>query len=358
MATIQKFLFERTFDGSAALAQSAPQQPRPVDIVEAELARDEPAEETEEQAVEQSDEEQPGYSEEQLEAAKKESHEVGKQEGLEEARKSIEQETLNALRSIAQHMTDLFGKQEHSNNTLIKDGIGVSASIVRKMFPAMDEQYGSEEVCRLVEQTLLRLIEEPRVVIRINPVLSETLGSRLDGLKAGAGYEGRFVLKEDPNMSAGDCRLEWGDGSAERNVEALWNAIDEIVEANIGPVVRSETAAVDLSIEASTESRSTEPQPAPSDSRGEQEGKSRESPADLQQDSVRENVEQANDETQEPPNSGDSEASVSEAVRQGQDSDMVSSNTDNSSSVAKPEADKPDSNGSGEESDAVDEKKE
>lgn len=243
MTAVSKFMFDTVFgqDTEQEEAQSVGQQAQSEETVQDE---NEP-----EEIEEEEEEELPGYSEAQLEEAKTEAFEAGKIEGAKQASETIEKETLLTLQAISQHITELFGKQEQSNSVLLRDGIGIAATIARKLFPAMNEQNSLGEIDRLVEHTLLRLIEEPRVVIRVNPDLVDALGNRVDGLKAGAGYEGRIVLKEDTSLPYGDCRMEWGDGSAERNVAALWGAIDDIISGNLGidPSEETTTEAVEIS---------------------------------------------------------------------------------------------------------------
>lgn len=228
MTAAQKFMFERTFDNQPSvepvMEDTGVVEP---DVVELQETVDVVEEEV-----------QPGFSEQQMEAAKAEAFETGRQEGIKEASTAVEQETLNAIRAIGQHITELFGAQEQANSTMMKDGIDVATTIVRKLFPSLDEAGRFDEIDRLIEQTLLRLIDEPRVVVRINPSLVDTLKARLDGLKAGSGYEGRIILKEDASLNLGDCRLEWGEGSAERNATMLWQSIDDIIENNVGIVKR------------------------------------------------------------------------------------------------------------------------
>lgn len=245
MTAIKKFMFDLSFDEEV-----------PEDVPEAEAApeeqniADEIIEEIEEVIV-------PTFSEEELAAAKLEAYETGMQDGSQKASETIERETLSVIRAISQHITELFAVQEQVNNRLMGDGIGIAASITRKMFPDLNERNGINEINRLIETTLLRLIEEPRVVIRINPELLESIGSRIDGLKAGAGYEGRIVLKEDDSIAHGDCRIEWGDGSAERNTAALWQAIDDIVNGHLNELTSGDS--VTNSVEVTTELNAKSP---------------------------------------------------------------------------------------------------
>ena len=34
----------------------------------------------------------------------------------------------------------------------------------------------------------------------------------------------------DAELTAGDCRVDWGDGSAERKSEAIWAEMDDIIK--------------------------------------------------------------------------------------------------------------------------------
>lgn len=250
MTAVTKFMFNEEFEPES--------KAEPVDSSSPTEADADSAEESEEGEEEEEEEELPGYSEAQLEEAKAESFESGKLEGAREAASTIEKEILIAVQAISLNITELFGRQERANSILLRDGIGIAATIVRKLFPAMNEKNALGEIDRLVEHTLLRLIEEPRVVIRVNPELMEALGERIDDLKAGAGYEGRIVMKEDQSLAHGDCRMEWGDGSAERNVESLWQSIDQIVEGNLGTDQETEVHqdAIDLSPLGMLESKS------------------------------------------------------------------------------------------------------
>ncbi len=220
-AEVKPFTFDTDFDALEKAAKEA--------VVEDENEQEESEaeEEFEEEIV-------PTFSEEELERAKQEAYENGKKEGQEEAMASIQRETHDVFKAISLRLTDLFAAQEQANNVLLRDGIGIAVTIVRKLFPEMNRLNALGEVKRLIETTLLRLIEEPRIIVRIHPDMHGPLNDLVPNLKAGAGYEGRLLLKDDAKMSYGDCRLEWGDGASERAVEHMWQSIDQIIEENLG----------------------------------------------------------------------------------------------------------------------------
>jgi len=41
------------------------------------------------------------------------------------------------------------------------------------------------------------------------------------------------VIREDAAISYGNCKIEWSNGGAERNMDELWRQIDQIVENNL-----------------------------------------------------------------------------------------------------------------------------
>lgn len=222
-AGIRPFLFDRDFDVTDEAAELAKLK----EAEEAEAQAESNEEEFEEEIV-------PTFSEEELARARAEAFEEGRKKGSEEAMASIERETLDVIKALSQHMTELFSAQETANNTLLRDGVGIATAMMRKLFPEMNRQNALGEVRRLAESTLHRLIEEPRIIVRIHPDMEPQLADLVSDLKAGAGYEGRLLLKEDPKLEYGDCRLEWGDGSAERTADHLWQSIDQIIEENMG----------------------------------------------------------------------------------------------------------------------------
>ena len=57
--------------------------------------------------------------------------------------------------------------------------------------------------------------------------------------------EGKLTVLGDAAMAPGDCRIEWNEGGAERNAEAMWKDIDLIIEQNIGAGDESEAVADD-----------------------------------------------------------------------------------------------------------------
>lgn len=63
----------------------------------------------------------------------------------------------------------------------------------------------------------------------------EALRAGLEETAATGGFEERLLVKADERIGPTDCRIEWGEGGAERNSVTLWESIKAIVARSLGP---------------------------------------------------------------------------------------------------------------------------
>ena len=108
--------------------------------------------------------------------------------------------------------------------------------------------------------------EEPEEIV---PTFSE------EGMKtAQAAFKGEFAI-----VAAGDCRVEWEAGGSKRDMDLLWQEIDEIVERNLSgesdePEIPPESIeeiseeAVQGTVDVSPEIPDAPPQDTPQDTLG------------------------------------------------------------------------------------------
>jgi len=67
-------------------------------------------------------------------------------------------------------------------------------------------------------------------VVRAAESVVELLNQRVDQLVAQSGFGGKVVLVPDAAMAPTDCRVDWADGSAERQQKLLEQEVDQAVE--------------------------------------------------------------------------------------------------------------------------------
>ncbi|MGM0560789.1 MAG: hypothetical protein ACQETX_06960, partial [Pseudomonadota bacterium] len=113
---------------------------------------------------------------------------------------------------------------------------------IQKLFPRLVERQGDQEVRGLLEDSLTRLMEEPRVVIRVHDSQLDALRGQMEQIKDESGYEGKTVLLADQDVRPGDIRIEWADGGVERDSERSWQEIGKLIEHTLVPQAEASPA--------------------------------------------------------------------------------------------------------------------
>ena len=242
MSTVRKFTFDLDFD--------APEEP---DVIEADAIEDEPEEEA-----------APTFSEEDLERARQEGMEAGKESGRLEAAEATEQHLLEATETTVAKLEEVIAHQAEANRDIAKEMILVANTITKKMFPDLNARNALGEVERIAQDTLKAITEEPRVQIFLHPDIREPFMERLTVMTNRAGFDGKVFVNPDPGIKLGDCRIEWSNGAAVRDSEALSSMIDKIIERNLhGDDEESDAGQQDNSAEDTAAETMAQPQPEP-----------------------------------------------------------------------------------------------
>jgi flagellar assembly protein FliH len=129
------------------------------------------------------------------------------------------------------HLQDLATAQEAANEIILRDAILVAVAVVRKLHPEWARVYGLTEIEAVIRECLGHLDREMRVTIRSHPDELDAVKERIGKAVEAVGFEGKILCQPDPRIAAGDCRVEWGDGGAERNQSHVWTEVDRIVTA-------------------------------------------------------------------------------------------------------------------------------
>lgn len=223
MTAVRKFLFETNFD--------APAQPELPD--------------EEEQVVEEAAP-QPTYGEDELAEARRDAYEAGRQDGRSQAQEEHarqSEESLSAsLKQIGEQLSRLEPEIAASLERTHSDAVRAGILVVQKLFPQLVERQGDQEIRALLESSLTRLMEEPRIVIRVHDSQLDELRGQMEQIKENAGFEGKTVLLAEQDIRPGDIRIEWADGGIERDSERAWQDIGELIEKTLVPAIEDSQA--------------------------------------------------------------------------------------------------------------------
>lgn len=249
MAEVKKFLFDRSFD-----ADAEPKQEK----TEEELPESPEVEEEPEEVV-------PTFSQEELDSVREAAFAQGREDGIREAANATERRVAELLETVGGQLAQLLREHKTDRDEALKSAISVAAGTMHKVFPEYTRRFGTREVEAMIEEIIQRVLEEPRLLVRVDSQAITQLEGRIEAIAEARGFEGKVTLLEDPDLPTGDCRVEWGDGGAERQGAALWQEIDEIIERNL-EVSRDSNGLSSASGMDSDVSRTqnTEPTPAAS----------------------------------------------------------------------------------------------
>jgi flagellar assembly protein FliH len=198
----QKFLFDTCFDQPPA-PRTAPAKPvEPVEPVE------------------------PTYTRSELDAARAAGIAEGRAAEAAEATRSTEAVIVSTLAAISRDVAALIDMRAALAGELQRDAVAVIRTVLQKAVPALCRKHPLVEIDALVADCLRESLAEPRIVLRVAETAFDAVQRRLAGLAAAAGYPGKLVLLADAALGPGDCRVEWADGGAERDLPRLLRDID------------------------------------------------------------------------------------------------------------------------------------
>ena len=166
---------------------------------------------------------------------------------VEEARKEtaldVEARTRAAVNAELSHrqtmaleaIRDQLGVLEAGFLRRSTDIAATAQSLARMMgqavVPKALERHPLADIAEMLRQALLRLVDQASVEIRLEADLVDQMTELSKRLADESGFQGALNVVADPAMSAGDAKLVWTSGSADRDLGCMKEEVDMLVEA-------------------------------------------------------------------------------------------------------------------------------
>jgi flagellar assembly protein FliH len=148
--------------------------------------------------------------------------------------KDTERRIAAALTRIAAALDETSRGLKAVEDRLEGEAVAVAVAAARKLAPALIAREPFAEIQALMAECFGQLVSAPHVVIRVNDALYEQACTRLREIADASGFAGRLVILAEPEIDAGDCRLEWADGGITRNRSKIEAAIDDAMKRYVG----------------------------------------------------------------------------------------------------------------------------
>ena len=195
----------------------------------------------------------PSFTEEDIDIAREEGFKSGHEAGLKEAADTIEAKIGDTLGIINDNLGDLFNRQALDAANTFTDSVNIAVTIAKKCFPYINEINGFIEIERMVQEVLTEVLEEPRVIVYINPSIKDLFDSRMKIITRNSNFTGQVIILEEDEISPGNCRITWSNGSAERDLAGTIGRIEQIVEANLDGLTKPIEKASEKNYKAAEE---------------------------------------------------------------------------------------------------------
>ncbi len=151
-------------------------------------------------------------TEAQIQEIQAAAHAVGVIAGEEASLKKIEKQAADVLEQISAQYAELFNNVAQDIAQIREQSAELALFIANAMVPALIAQQPCAEIERLFQACIANLNAEPRIVIRVEEALLETLKEKIDQMARQAGYPGRVVMLGEPGALPAQCQIEWSDG--------------------------------------------------------------------------------------------------------------------------------------------------
>jgi flagellar assembly protein FliH len=157
----------------------------------------------------------------------------GFSEGQAAAKAESDRRMADALEGIAANLAEAAKALASIETRLECEAVEVAVAVARKLAPALIAREPFAEISTLTSDCFRELVAAPHIAVRVNEAQYAVAKERLDDIARAKSFEGRLVVLAEPEVAAGDCRIEWADGGVRRDSAAADAVISGAVAAYV-----------------------------------------------------------------------------------------------------------------------------
>jgi flagellar assembly protein FliH len=148
-----------------------------------------------------------------------------------QARTEAERRSAQAIERIGQAIEGVARGLAGVEGRLESEAVEVAMAVARKLCPALIAKEPFAEISALAAECFRQIMATPHIVVRVNDDLyaGHPVKDQLETIARNRGFEGRLIVLAEPEIAAGDCRIEWADGGITRDRAATEAVIGDVV---------------------------------------------------------------------------------------------------------------------------------
>jgi flagellar assembly protein FliH len=160
-------------------------------------------------------------------------HKRGYAQGQNDAQVEVNRRIAATLENVAQSLIAANRALQAIEARLECEAVEVAVAVARKLAPTLVAREPFAEISALASDCFRQLVAAPHIVVRVNDAVYATAKEKLDDIARAHTFEGRLVVLAEPDIAAGDCRIEWADGGINRDGAGTDAVIGEAVTGYI-----------------------------------------------------------------------------------------------------------------------------
>ena len=149
---------------------------------------------------------------------------------IEALERSIAALTISVRAALDQSHAEIEGLRDEAAR--------MALAMAKKIASAALAALPAGDVEMALRQAMHQTISEPRITLRTSAAVAEAIEPRLAAIAHEEGYDGRVMIAAEPGMKAGDCRIEWRGGGAERSEQAIEDALTALITQHFSSTVK------------------------------------------------------------------------------------------------------------------------
>jgi flagellar assembly protein FliH len=153
----------------------------------------------------------------------------GHDAGQREAKAESDRRTALALEEIGVAIKGIAARFSGIETRMETEAVDIAVAVARKLCSELIAREPLGEIVGLVKDCFSHLVSTPHLVVRVNDSLYEPAREGIERLAKQSGFEGRLVILAEPEIEAGDCKIEWADGGVALERAAIDSKINELV---------------------------------------------------------------------------------------------------------------------------------
>ena len=144
--------------------------------------------------------------------------------------KTQEEAIKNILETLSNRITLAAEDNKKQLDSQQEKLTQISLAIAKKVAGDALKNEPYNNIKMVVKECLGLIIDEPKIVIGVSAQFAVGLKQRVDNLRISLqGFNGDIIIEENPNIADYDARVEWKNGFAERNTDAIWKEIEQVI---------------------------------------------------------------------------------------------------------------------------------